>query len=491
MTSTSSSQSPGSVAPFDGPAAVTEPPVALARRIAASVPAYDDFLRWHGVDPASIVEAADFRRLPPTDRRGYLAPYPLPQRCRNGRLDGCDTVAVSSGSSGHPTVWPRSVADELAASRRFEQVFRDAFGAAQRSTLAVVCFPMGTWVGGLFTTACMRHLAAAGLPVTVVAPGNDLGEILRVVPELAPHVDQVVLLGYPPFVKNVVDAGIAVEIDWSAYDLKLVLAGEAFSEEWRDLVAQRAGIADPARHIAALYGTADAGVLANETPLSVAVRRFLVGRPDLARALFGASRLPALFQFDPTHRYVEQRDGALLLTADGGAPLVRYAIGDQGGVLAYEDVLTFCAQHGFDPVAASVAAVRTAPFVYVFGRALSTVSFFGANVYPENIAPALERAAIAAAVTGRFVLETREDGDRELHLAVELTPGGSVDADALAAAVRAELLRTNSEFAHYVPAERQLPEVTLRPAGDPEYFPLGVKHRYVRRESSGSGAPTS
>jgi phenylacetate-CoA ligase len=32
-----------------------------------------------------------------------------------------------------------------------------------------------------------------------------------------------------------------------------------------------------------------------------------------------------------------------------------------------------------------------------------------------------------------------------------------------------------------VPPGDQLPAVTLRPAGDPEYFPVGVKHRYTRR----------
>jgi phenylacetate-CoA ligase len=43
------------------------------------------------------------------------------------------------------------------------------------------------------------------------------------------------------------------------------------------------------------------------------------------------------------------------------------------------------------------------------------------------------------------------------------------------------LLRLNSEFAHYVPADRQRPRVELAPLGDPTYFPIGVKHRYTRR----------
>jgi phenylacetate-CoA ligase len=41
--------------------------------------------------------------------------------------------------------------------------------------------------------------------------------------------------------------------------------------------------------------------------------------------------------------------------------------------------------------------------------------------------------------------------------------------------------RLNSEFGNYVPVARQAPLVTLRPYGDPEYFPVGVKHRYTKK----------
>lgn len=44
----------------------------------------------------------------------------------------------------------------------------------------------------------------------------------------------------------------------------------------------------------------------------------------------------------------------------------------------------------------------------------------------------------------------------------------------------AQLRRLNSEFAHYTPLEHQLPRVSLHQAGDPQYFPPGVKHRYSR-----------
>ncbi len=450
----------------------------LFQRTAQTVPAYRKLLRDNGIEPASITTFEDFQRLPLLDKQSYHERYPLPELCRDGTLAGCDMIAVSSGSSGRPTIWPRALEDELHVARRFEQVLVDGFAAGQRATLAVVCFPLGTWVGGLFTQACVRHLAAKGCPITVVAPGNNKAEILRVLPELAPHFEQVVLLGYPPFVKDVVDTGVAKGVDWSAYVIKLVLAGEVFSEQWRDLVSQRAGIADPVRDIASLYGTADSGVLGNETAVSAGIRRFLADRPSLAREIFGDSRLPTLVQYDPASRFFEVHDGTLVFTADGGIPLIRYRIADEGGILGYDELLARCAEHGFTPPPGPEL-----PFVYLFGRSLFTVSFFGANIYPENVTVGLEQPGIGDTVTGKFVIESVENADRDrlLRITVETAPGRTADAAVIAESVRAQLVRLNSEFAHYVPEERQLPDVVLRPAGDPEYFPAGVKHRYTRR----------
>ncbi|HEY9634057.1 MAG TPA: hypothetical protein V6D14_11650 [Coleofasciculaceae cyanobacterium] len=59
--------------------------------------------------------------------------------------------------------------------------------------------------------------------------------------------------------------------------------------------------------------------------------------------------------------------------------------------------------------------------------------------------------------------------------------GSEQKRDAIASSILSQLLRLNSEFANYVPAEYQIPQVILLPMGDPEYFPIGVKHRYTRR----------
>ncbi|MBF6457880.1 phenylacetate--CoA ligase family protein [Nocardia puris] len=454
--------------------------VTLFRRTAASVPAYRAFLDAEGVDADAVTDAAGFARLPLITKENYHHRYPLPDRCRGGDLTECDVIAVSSGSTGTPTYWPRTSEDEAAATRRFTQVLVHGFDATHRRTLAVVCFPLGTWVGGLYTLSCLRGLAGE-LSMTVVAPGNNKAEILRVVPELGAHFDQVVLFGYPPFLKDVIDTGLREGVDWKSYAVKLVCAGEVFSEQWRDLMGVRAGL-DPVHDVAALYGTADGGVLGNETPLSVRIRRFLAQHPRCARELFGGERLPTLMQYNPADRYFETVDGTLVFTADTGVPLIRYHIADDGGVIPNERMVEYCRAYGFDP---DDDTGPDLPFVYVFGRSLHAVSIFGANVYPETVSIALEGPDISEWVTGKFVLEAWEnaDSDRMLRITVELAPGESATPDRtalVATRIRDELVTRSSEYANYLPAERRTPHVELRPAGDPDYFPIGVKHRYTR-----------
>jgi phenylacetate-CoA ligase len=297
----------------------------------------------------------------------------------------------------------------------------------------------------------------------------------------------VVLLGYPPFLKDVIDSGRKQGVDWMRYRIKLVMAGEVFSEEWRSLVGDRLGASNPCYDSASLYGTADAGVLGNETPLSICIRRFFAAQPEASRRLFGESRLPTLVQYDPRSRYFETTSaGTLLFSGDNGIPLLRYHIADNGGTIAYDEMLEFLAEHGFDPrVHLGDRGVRPLPFVYVFGRSHFTVSYFGANIYPENVTVGLEQPTIREWVTGKFVLQAKEDSDRNrfLSVVVELAPGvdGGEDRQAaIAASIQAQLLRLNSEFANYVPPEYQTPQIMLASMGDPEYFPVGVKHRYTR-----------
>ncbi|MBD1808958.1 phenylacetate--CoA ligase family protein [Microcoleus sp. FACHB-SPT15] len=464
--------------------------LALFHSVATTVPAYQAFLREQGIEPTSIQTLEDFQKLPLVSKENYHRRHPLADLCRNGELESCDMIAVSSGSTGKPTFWPRFLADELQIATRFEQIFHDGFQADTRRTLAVICFTLGTWVGGMYTANCCRYLASKGYPISVITPGNNQEEIFRVVQELGSMYEQVVLLGYPPFLKTVIDTGIARGVEWQQYQIKMVFAGEVFSEEWRSLVGDRVGSTNPCYDSASLYGTADAGVLGNETPLSICIRRFLANNPDAARTLFGESRLPTLVQYDPLSRFFEVHEGTLLFSGDNGIPLVRYHISDNGGLIPYEVMLKFLAEWGFDPLGElqkqGGRGIHSLPFVYVFGRSNFTVSYFGANIYPENVAVGLEQSEIQEWVTGKFVLQVKEDADKNrfLSIVVELAPlveSSEEKQKAIASSILSQLLRLNSEFANYVPPPYQMPQVTLAPIGDSEYFPIGVKHRYTRQ----------
>ncbi|RUS30283.1 putative phenylacetate-CoA ligase [Jimgerdemannia flammicorona] len=471
-----------------------------------TVPAYANFLTTHRVIPQNITTFDLFQHSVPTiTKANYINFYPLPDRCHQSTITAFEILHASSGSSGVPTFWGRNAADELANTVRFEQLFRDSFRAHELKTLVVMALPMGAWVGGLYTTNCVRNLSTKGYPVTLVTPGNDVSEILKCVRQLGGMFEQIVICGYPPFVKTAIDAGRAQGIDWAPFRLKLVLAGEVFSEEWRELVSRRGGIGESTVDVVSIYGTADAGPLANETPLSAHIRAWLSTRPDVAKRLFGRDRLPTLLQYDPVSKYLEidPRSGTLIITPlplvstdDGGevaitAPLLRYGIGDAGGVITFVDMLEFLAKEGMqeDPVSTvnarlGRATIRPLPFAYLFGRAHWTVSLYGANVYVENVMVGLEQPALNDLVSGKFILSTTEDedGDIWLSVVVELALGiePSIELErTIAESIKDSLVRLNSEYANYVPEEKRVPRVLLVDNGDPQRFPVGVKHRYV------------
>ncbi|KAJ3253000.1 hypothetical protein HDU77_004824 [Chytriomyces hyalinus] len=465
----------------------------------------------------SSLNITEFSKAPFLEKKHILSQAarmnadPFLARCVNGQPP--EIIHVSSGSGGVPTFWGRSVADEVAIATRFEQIFVDAFNVAGNApTLAIVALPMGSWVGGLFTTSCIRYLSQKGHPISVIAPGNNVPEILRIVSTLGASFRQIVLLAYPPFAKTCIDAGIAQGIAWSEYSMKFVFAGEVFSEEWRTLISARAGVKNPLKDVVSIYGTADAGVLANETPLSALIRATLASKPDMARALFKKDRIPSLMQYDPLSRYfeVEPESGTLVITtmphADVGAPsfvsmpLLRYSIGDAGGLIGFDEMMEFMKVNaGLDAVSEAVksgSVIRKLPFVWVFGRAFWTVSLYGANVYVENVMAGLEQEHVHSLVTGKFVLDVNDDPDNvRLMIHVELAavkPNLAADDESqrdaddvaliLARSILGELRKLNSEFAHYVPEDQQLPIVRLHPYGEPHYFPVGVKHDYMKKK---------
>ncbi|MEU6582477.1 phenylacetate--CoA ligase family protein [Nocardia sp. NPDC046763] len=454
----------------------------LALRAAQQIPAYGKFLAANGIDPEAIHTAADFARIPPIDKDNYLRRHVLHELLWQGQITRAATWSTSSGSSGSPTYWPRARRSGAEATTLYSRILRSGFGADTRSTLLVVGFAMGDWIGGVLTFAAGVGLHERGARLSVIPPGGDADAILRDIAALGPYYDQVVLAAYPPFAKDVLDRAGAEVL---GQDVKLVLAGESISEEFRDHLLDRLGKPGRPGDIRSIYGAAEAGILGHETATSIAVRRLAATDATLYRKLFGDDPVPPTFvEHDPEYRYFESDDqGRLLFTVDNVLPLVRYRIGDVGEVLtavAVEDALREC---GYQlPVTTSAAGCG---FVTVRRRPDIATTFYAVKLYPDGIRAALTDPRLAVVVSGKFVLDTviAEDHAQTLTLRIELRPGVNPDAadrELLRAVVLTGLEHTSTEYRRLreMLGDRAEPVISLHPFRSTD-FRFETKHRWT------------
>lgn len=462
----------------------------LFHEAAKRVPAYQDFLYQRGVNPATIRTIADFRQVPAIDKSNYLTQYPLHKLCWDGTLAGLGMISVSSGSTGQPFFWPRGPEQDQEGAWFHGRIFRRIFDVQEHSTLLVICFSMGTWIAGSYTTASSLQLIAEGLSMNVVTPGIEKAEAIKAIKNLAPNYEQIILAGYPPLTKDIVDEGRREGINWRSFRTRFLWAGETFSEEWRSYLLQKVGSTDLYHDSASIFGSADAALLGHETPVSVLARRLLNRRPAQLRRLFGAIILPSLVQYQPERRYFETMNGELIFTARAGIPLVRYNIHDLGGLMGYEEMTRALGpafavgleHHHID------ATQWQLPFVYLGGRKDFTITIYGVNIYPENVKAALIDSRVRSRLTGKFTMATknRSDMDQYFEINIELAQGQGV-TPVLEALVKevllAKLKRLNAEYhrLNVAVGSKSLPQINLVPWGHPQYFKAGVKHHWVDR----------
>lgn len=453
------------------------------------VPAYKNFLEKEHINPSKIKTLDDFKHVPWVDKKNYLTQYPLADLCWDGKLFDNEIISVSSGSTGQPFFWPRGEAQHREGVWFHEQIYKHIFGADNRSTLVIVCFSMGTWIAGTYTTACTVGVARNGkYRINVITPGLEMQEILKAVKALSGQYEQTVIAGYPPFVKDVVDEGYHAGIKWKKLNVRFLFAGEAFSEQWRDYVLARVGSKNPYFDAINIYGTADAAMVAHETPMSIMLRRLYDRRKRAREEVFGTPILPSLVQFYPDKRYFEAVGGELVFSANAGIPLIRYNIHDTGGVLTYAEAT--------EPVK-DVLQTELAknhinekdwmrPFVYLNGRKDFTVTIYAVNIYPENIKAALVDPRMRSWVTGRFTMATkyRSDMDQYFQVNVELARDIVIEEsykEIAKATIIQKLTLLNGEYRklHAAIGRRAEPKITFLPYGS--YSVKGAKHSWLKK----------
>lgn len=463
----------------------------LFHMAAERVPAYKDFLSKHKIRHGRVHTFEDFELLPQTGKKEYLRRYPLKDLTWDGTLNKPFAFSATSGSTGEPYYFARSAELEWESSIVHEFFLRQSSYGSNTPTLVLVCFGMGVWIGGLITHRAFQIAGERGLPVSVLAPGINKIEIFNALKKLAPNFHQVILAGYPPFIKDIIDEAPEQGINLSKLNIRLLFAAEAFSEKFRDYVAKKAKIKNSCLDTMNIYGTADIGTMAFETPTAILLRRLALKNKNLFTALFGdIQKIPTLAQYNPLFITFEEKNGEILLTGNNAVPLIRYNIGDHGGIYSFNKIKTIFEKYEVDieneAKSAGINKLSMLPFVYVYERADLSTTLYGLQIYPGMLKEALLDQPIAHILTGKFALVTRFSSQQNQYLEInlELKKGARLTLalkKLVLKKVIAALLAKSSEFRELYRQlkDRAVPKIIFWPAEYALYFKPGTKQKWV------------
>jgi phenylacetate-CoA ligase len=170
-----------------------------------------------------------------------------------------------------------------------------------------------------------------------------------------------------------------------------------------------------------------------------------------------------VFQYNPLETYLETNaESEILCTINSTAvvnPKVRYNIGDEGRLATLPEVLAAVT----DPAARAEAeaALRVdgmrLPLLFLFGRKDSTISYMGANIYPQDVEYGLYDGNPYAHQLEGFCLELREDAELESRPVVHLQLRSEVRLDAAKRELLADACRAGV-LAHLTAASRDFAE---------------------------------
>ena len=341
------------------------------------VPAYQRYQGEHGFT-FRWWRLGAFR---PTSKKEYVDRYSEEDRCWGGQIVTVGTVVdESSGSSGTPYNWMRSKNELHTVHANVAGYITLLFGS--RRLFCINAFSMGAWATGTNTGLAMSKVAM------VKNTGPDVDKIVDTLRHFGPGYSYLIS-AYPPFLKHLRDRLDAEGFDWDAHELNGFVGGEALTEGLRDYLEQRFA------RVYSGYGASDLTIgMAGESDLSVWLRRSLVANADLRSAVLGPDedRTPMIFQYNPLETYLETTaEGELLVTLNSTAimsPKARYNIGDEAAIVTFPQMQAYVAQFprlalAFERAFASQR--MKLPFVLLFGRKDSTISYMGANIYPLDV----------------------------------------------------------------------------------------------------------
>lgn len=394
-------------------------------RAADRVPHYKEYLASQNVDVGSVKTMQDFLDMvPPMDKSGYVQTCgSLGELCIDGNIQNASLLVRSSGFSGNPCTWPKSYAEEKQSQMEAAVFAEYFFDVSTYKTLFINAFLLGTWISGISLTRVITD------NMSLCVPGPKIGEILEIVGSYRSEYDQIVIAGYPPFLKILVDRGAETDPNyWHDRGVRFIFitGGEGFSEGWRDYMNQCLDVRNRNRwdnYIFSAYGASDLGITGfTETPDSVRIRRKAYSNPRFASEIFGEGfgSLPMLFPYNVAKYYITVNQESELefstISPNTLVPLIRYNLHDIGGIISCQEMQSKLISFGAD------SDFRLPfPFFYISRRSTGEISVSGQLIYPENIKEAIfAQSDIAAQISGCFKMSAEEGSGSNIRLYVDI-----------------------------------------------------------------------
>lgn len=283
--------------------------------------------------------------------------------------------------------------------------------------------------------------------------------------ELDKKQNKIVLAGYPPFLKSLVDyAKEKHKIDFSKYHADAVVGGQSISEALRDNLI-KAGFS----LISSSYGASDLDInIGVETDFERGLRRALENNPALREELFGKNRtLPMVFHYDPLNYHIECDDNDELiftcLRSDRSSPRVRYDLGDKGRVFAASDIQAMLLKHGITDLKPKI----NLPLLFVWGRD-NAIAYEGCKVSFDDLERGITKIDKDQVCVKRAFYEYHDkDGSDKVEIWVELADGVAIPEKETAQHFLYNLLiemgRINQDFRSHIGDAKKLAALpTLR-----------------------------
>lgn len=400
---------------------------------AKAVPAYRDFLKKNKVNPEKIKTYEDFKKIPLTTKNNYFNYYPIEDLSIGNDIKKSTVIHFSSGTSGKSLYWPKSPIQDLNTYKGVEMMYINYFDIDKKSTLLINCFAMGPWPAGEIVHTAAKLAAEKGLKLSVISPGTNISIFCSVFKDLAGKFDQIIIGGYPSFLKDLVDESLRRGIIFRKHNVKLLTGGEKFTENWRLHMARLLGNSKPYKLINSVLGSSETGMTSMSTPFTDYLRIYLNKHRQTLKKIRLNEDLPSITQYIPPARNIEIIGGNIVISCMGLVPLIRYDTKDYGKIFFPKEILGLLPKEFSESYAKleKQSGVPNLPILTINGRSDKTIKIFGANIYPEQISYILDHSSLQRFITGRFIAETVETQELTpvLVLTLELKYGQNSSLD--------------------------------------------------------------